>query len=514
MNKKLKILMVIGMIITLFWFIPNEDIKTEEVITKKATTNGDNGWYGDELTVDIKKGSGEYTFRSVYPNSSSFMHASYEMSNHMVTLNNSDYDIPQTLMMVDASKDYQWTPNGEYSFTGSNYEVLYCCDAVTGYEDGVYYKRSNLEDSNYYDDKEAAYIRGIVTNAYPYVSLEQMKANLTREGFKDADKLTRAEIITAVQAAIWAHSNKEIGQYKYGRTFSVPHNTQWGGSLHDFTDEMDIWWQEGKRKYSTNEEVAHRINTLIEHLKKQTAMYVEKSQLIISEIAMDNSDPVLDEDGNFTVELKVKLNSSGSNQQDDINLDIYVDEEVYTSKKIQLGVDEYKLSVKAKVGQAIKAVVSGSQVIPKGVYFYEAQGGRDISQSLVGVAKGTTNVYVESDALVIENIEPSNPPLSPEPPSDEPIESDKPTETPKPSDDTEVTDKVEPTKAPLDSSKETEEVIEESQKENKTKKDSSKKSKTDITPDTSDTNSDPGLYIVIMLMVVVAMMFIKDEVKK
>ena len=95
-----------------------------------------------------------------------------------------------------------------------------------------------------------------------------MKANLAREGFVGAEKLNRAEIITAVQAAIWAYSNENVGQYTYGRSFSVPHNTQWGGSLHDFTNEMDVWWTEGKRKFSTNEEVANRINSLIKQTHK------------------------------------------------------------------------------------------------------------------------------------------------------------------------------------------------------------------------------------------------------
>lgn len=511
MNMKLKILVVTVIVMTLLMFIPKEN---KDV--KNVTSEG-NVWYGNQLNVDVKKGKGEYTFRSVYPNSSDFKHASYEMSSHMVTNNNVDYDIPQTLMMVDASKDYMWTPNGIYSYTDSNYEVLYCCDAETGYSDGVYYKRTNLEDADYYDKNAAAYIRAIVTNSYPYVSLEQMKANLAREGFVGAEKLNRAEIITAVQAAIWAYSNENVGQYKYGRSFSVPHNTQWGGSLHDFTNEMDVWWTEGKRKFSTNEEVANRINSLIKHLKNQTAVYADKNQLIISEINMDEFEPILNEDGTYTIDIKVRLNNSGSNRLDDIKLEIYVDDIVESSKKIELGVDEYKMTVKAKAGQAIKAVVSGTQIIPKGVYLYEPEGGRKVSQSLVGVAKGTTNVYAESDVLVIEKIDPSNPPLTPEIPTEEPEITEDPIESSKPSVDEDI-EKVEPTKAPLVSLDEKEEVVEESKKdnkeENKTKADSVKKVKNDITPDTSDTNDDLGLYIVIMLMVVVAMIFIRDEVKK
>ena len=211
-----------------------------------------NIWYGDELSVDIKAGENGYTFRSVYI----APRHSYEMSNHMVSTDGEHHDIPQTLVLVDANEDYTWTPNGIYSYGASNYEVLYCCDAETGYEDNTYYKRLNLEDSNYYTVEEAAQIRAIVTNAYPYVSMEQMKSNLAADGLEGTEDLTRAEIITAVQAAIWAYANNDAGEYTYSRTFHVPDNTQWGGCMHDYTAEMQpIWWETGKRVFSTNEEL-------------------------------------------------------------------------------------------------------------------------------------------------------------------------------------------------------------------------------------------------------------------
>ena len=125
-------------------------------------------WNGSGLSAEVKAGKNGYTFMSVYHSPA----AAYEMSNHMVSCNEGDKnEIPQTLILVEADKDYTWTPDGKYSFGASNYEVLYCCDAETGYEDGVYYKRLNLEDSDYYTAEEAAHIRAIITNSYPYVSL-------------------------------------------------------------------------------------------------------------------------------------------------------------------------------------------------------------------------------------------------------------------------------------------------------------------------------------------------------
>ena len=142
----------------------------------------ENVWHGDSYQVEVKAGANGYTYQSSYKGP---YHA-YEFSNHMVTngTRRTDHpqyyatDIPQLLILLNAESDYTWSPNGIYEFGKSNYEVLYCCDAVTGYAHGVHYKRMNLEDSDYYDADEAKHIRAIVTNSYPYISVEQMKADL------------------------------------------------------------------------------------------------------------------------------------------------------------------------------------------------------------------------------------------------------------------------------------------------------------------------------------------------
>lgn len=368
------------------------------------TTDLGTTWYGNELSVKIEAGTNGYTFRSVYPVSDDFKHGAYEMSSHMVSANGTNNDIPQTLIMVDASKDYTWTPNGLYSFGESNYEVLYCCDAETGYENAIYYMRKNLEDSDYYSDEEAAHIRAIVMNSYPYVSLAEMKDNLQQAGFAGAEDLTRGEIITAVQAAIWAFANNEVGSYTYSQTFHVPDNPQWGGTLHDFTSGTNFWWKTGKREFSKDDNVANRINSLIDYLKNLDAVYAEENQIIISNIEIIDSNPVEAKEGIYSVDLQVILNNSGSGASDDIELAVYVDDSLVASNEIVFGTEVYDLTVEAKMGQIIKAVVSGTQVLPKGVYFYEPEGGRDVSQCLVGVAAGETDVYAEACVAVGERI--------------------------------------------------------------------------------------------------------------
>jgi pilin isopeptide linkage protein/TQXA domain-containing protein/LPXTG-motif cell wall-anchored protein len=392
MKKTLSFVLVFSMILAMF-----TGIFTVEAGAKQTTAAG-NTWTGDDFAVEIKAGENGYTFKSVYQKPG---HA-YEMSGHMVSINGGvNNDIPQTLILVDASKDYTWTPNGVYSFSGSNYEVLYCCDAVTGYEDGIYYKRMNLEDSSYYNEESAAHIRAIVTNSYPYVSLEQMKASLKADGFEGAEELTRAEIISAVQSAIWAYANVEVGEYKYSQTFNVCKNSQWGTVMHDTSAEMSEEVQAlGKRKFIKDEAAEARINSLIEHLKNQKAVYAEKNAIVISKLEIVDSAPVQAKAGTYTVAMKLALNNSGSSEADNISIDLYVDDVLASSTPVELGKDSYDLTVEAKANQKITAVVNGSQFLPQGVYFYEPEGGRDVSQSLVGVAGGFTAVYADASVTL------------------------------------------------------------------------------------------------------------------
>lgn len=368
---------------------------------EECIASGCSVWNGIKDSIEVGEGKNGYVFLSVYPA------RAYEMSNHMVSNDGGAHnDIPQTLIMVEADEDYTWNANGRYSFGVSNYEVMYCCDVETGYNDGIYYKRLNLEDSSYYDEEDAAHIRGIVTNSYPYISIEEMKKNLYEEGFEYAYDLNKSEIIAAVQAAIWAYAN-EGNDYVYSRTFDVTTNPQWGTVAHDYTNQFDVWWKTGTRKFSTDTIVEERINKLIEHLKQQTAVYADKNQIIISSLEVLDTIPVQEKDDFYNTVIRVKLNNSGSSEADNLNITIFRNGEVSVERAIELGVKVYDFCIEAKNGDMIEVIVSGEQILPKGAYFYEPEGGRDVSQCLVGVAEGVTNVY-EQESFVLEIEKTSN----------------------------------------------------------------------------------------------------------
>ena len=389
MAKKFKKLMASFMTLVMCMGLINVTAFAEEAVEEEAATTS-TIWYGDQMNVDIEEGPEGYKFQSVY---TSPRHA-YEMSNHMLSPDGgASNDIPQTLVLVDASEDYTWTPDGPYIPGESNYEVLYCCDAETGYQNGVHYKRTNLEESTYYEAEEAAYIRAIITNSYPYISLDEMKAKLVKKGVEGAELLTRAEVISAVQAAVWAYANDDVGEYVYSQTFDVPSNSQWGTVMHDYTNEMDVWWETGKRVFSESEEVAARITALTDYLTNLKADYASDREVVVSSINFGEIVPIAEDRSAYDVALLIELNNSGSDKDDELDLTIYVGDEAVISDKITLGCEKYETVLEGvEAGKTITAVVSGKQYLPEGVYFYEPEGGRDVSQCLVGVAAGETEI--------------------------------------------------------------------------------------------------------------------------
>lgn len=382
----------------------------------EVTLENGNLWKGDEVSATVKKGTEEYDFVSFYDGA----HKTYEMSNYVVS-NEDGIQIPQLLVMVEAGEEAEttWEPNGLYSQGESNYDVMYCCDAETGYKNDIYYKRTNLEDSEYYTAEDAARIRAIVKDAYPYVTMAEMKANLASEGFKDADKVTRSEAITAVQAAVWSYSNVEVDPYSYHGAFHIPDNLDRGGVMHDYTAEMgDVWWASGKNVVTStgekNEEVKERVNRLIEHLEAKEGVAATDNETIISVLDMEvASASVNDVTKTYVVTLNITLNNSGSGEEDDLKITVTAGDNV---KEIPVvyGQTEYSCEIAAQEDDVIKAVVSGTQVVPGGVYFYAAEPtdadgdgvatSRETSQSGVCVTDGEIAIHAE-DSIDVSEIE-------------------------------------------------------------------------------------------------------------
>lgn len=358
----------------------------------------------NEGTFAVTPNDSEYTFEAVRGG----LGYAYEVSNHMVSGN-----IPQTFVLVDTSDGKtSWTPNGLYEYGKSNYDVCYCCDVKTGLEYTSDYKRLNLEDSRYYSKSSAEHIRAIVSEAYPYVTVEEMKANLKAGGMDEAfvDSLTRADMIAAVQQAIWTYANSDDdwNNVGYFASIDVPRNTGiYFTPLHDYTNECRDWFP-GARTRSYSPEAAYRVNNLAHYLCNLEGVTVSDDEIIISEVDITRASLIAGTDDTYEVGMYVLLNA-GAHEKDDLTITVtsYGADGSVTDKSACV-VEEskvYKLSVSARSGDLITASVKGTQYIEKNVYFYEPEGGRDSSQCLIGVGGGKTRVKAEKSFLFNSDID-------------------------------------------------------------------------------------------------------------
>ncbi len=332
----------------------------------------------------------------------------YEVSNYMVSGN-----IPQTFILVDtADGKTSWTPDGLYSYGESNYVVTYCCDVETPVAYGSDYKRLNLEDSGYYGVSASQHIRAILQNAYPFVSMEQMKANLKAGGLSASfvDSLNRADMIAAIQMAVWTYANAAdgaAGGLGYQASIDITKNFgTYFTPLHDYTNEMWEWFPgAGGRSYDARDE--YRVNTLAYYLCNLPGVPASDNQIVISDIEITRAEMIPGGAGAYAVGMYIYLNHGG---QPDDDLKVIItsyDDTGEITEQIKQNVNgrtTLDMFIKANPGDTIKVEVEGTQTLARGVYFYEPEGGRDSSQSLVGVGEGTTRVHTEKSFRFEENV--------------------------------------------------------------------------------------------------------------
>lgn len=358
------------------------------------------------ITVPVSPRNDEYSFEAVDGGAG----YGYEIGNYMVSGN-----IPQTFILVDTSDGAtSWTPDGRYVCGESNYEVTYCCDVLTGLEYSSDYKRINLEDSNYYGENAARHIRGILQNSYPYVSLEQMKANLIAGGLSPdfVNSLNRADIISAVQMAVWSYANAQDGAsggLSYFATINVPPNIGiYFTPLHDYTNEL--WdWLPGKRQRSFDLEDAYRVNNLAYYLCTLEGVAPQNDQIIISDLKITRADLIQGTDDEYNVGMYIYLNNPGQPGDElSITATSYQAETgavTDTNSQSIGGNSVVEMYVRAEKGDTIHVVLEGTQTLGRGVYFYEPEGGRDASQSLVGVSSGKTKVRAEKSFVFTQDVD-------------------------------------------------------------------------------------------------------------
>ena len=339
----------------------------------------------------------------------------YEISFAYSNAENCEY--PSSYALVDTTKisEGTWMPNEFYNYGTSNYLVAYCCDAEVNAHRGMHYKRVNLEDADYYTEENAKHIRTIILNSYPFVSIEEMKQFLVDNGFDPemTRKLTRSDLIAAVQWAVWHYSNY-VGDAAYTGTAAVIEARDRRDylllpSLHDYRNEDWTWYLVAPGdyyscsayRYTFYEDIQERVDALTQFLLSLPGTEPDDKQIAISSIEIARTALIPGEDGTFEIDLNVFLNHGTTSAEDSVMLDAYsLSEDGTVTRSIPKPVEVngktvYKLTVQAKDGDTVNVIVNGTQELERGVYFYETAGGHEESQCFVNVAEGSTRVHAE-----------------------------------------------------------------------------------------------------------------------
>ncbi len=362
-------------------------------------------------TYSVTPSEDEYTLEAVNGGTG----LGYEVSNHMVA-----GEIPQTFILVDTSNGQtEWTPSGKYVHGESNYFVAYCCDVNTPLKYTTDYKRVNLEDSSYYGPEAARHIRAILQDAYPFVTMDEMKASLKAGGLDPdfVDSLTRADMISAVQMAIWAYSNSIdlTEDYGYFATVDVTKNQGiYFTALHDYTNEC--WdWLPGKRQRSYDAEAAYRVNNLAYYLCNLPGIDATDGQVVISDVSIARAELLLGTDDTYSIGMYVHIGNANKRMRtgDDLKITAtsFIENAdgtttVHGTSTIRAnGGTTYEMVITAKQGDTIKVMVEGTQNIVDGVYLYKPEGGRDVSQTLVGASRGLTYVRAAESFVFNKDVE-------------------------------------------------------------------------------------------------------------
>ena len=336
-----------------------------------------------------------------------------------------------------------------------NIVTTYCADSTTPTQESFGYYIENLEESDYYTEKEAEMIRSIAKNGYWGTedgtgSLESMKEQLLATGAfteEELESLTDGVALSATQMAIWTYSNKMSGIQ-----FVNSHYSNWGVGNVPEAQEDEVTLLFKIYDYLINLEPTKTQNTTADTLIN-SENFVKDLSVTVIEMDKDHANNKDYDTSNDAYTTKVSFSlvvaPSGSDQDNLVAYLMDSDGNVMASGRIagegnepMLPKDEsgnyYFDNVTMVEGdQSFQLNLSGVQYLEEGVYLYTSEITDDnvSSQTMVGLASGDRGVNVTMDiqfdldvegVLVTERVwhdldDPTvTPPPSADPPSDPP----------------------------------------------------------------------------------------------
>lgn len=301
-----------------------------------------------------------------------------------------------------------------FLLTGADGEAVtaYCADAGAPIQPGAHYRRINLEDSSYFNDTVAGKLRAVLRHSFPMRQVEEVQESanlwLRERELPEIKELQSGEAVLAAQIAIW----KLAG----GGTYTV--NSLYGG----IADAGGFWERTRHKEELLQKETEHTASnieclyTYLYNLSPEKANTVLASDASITRTVYSC---VSEDDTTYTALICVCVEVQ-AREEDRLYLKASCGDQ--TQEQYITGAGEYtftftELTQRSEVKLELYGVQYGSDV-----YLFDAEGGCEASQTLIGYHEGYMPVYSERVLTPI--------PAAPFPPEPEEILEDTPNADP------------------------------------------------------------------------------------
>lgn len=225
--------------------------------------------------------------------------------------------------------------------------MTYCIDHKTVTVKNAKYSLNNLEEANYYSKENGNKIRNILSNAYPFITIDKVRS-IT--GIKT---LTEKQAILGTQAAIWHYSNSA-------------ENPDFTGNAKKLYD----WYLKLPEKVFQSTHIADI------DLTKTTCIANDKQDVIFSFKANGKNQDGSEIDLGYKFNTDVEKNLSA--KVEDLGKDVNGYKQIKVSgldKNAELSIEVY-----------------GEQKLNKNVFIYYSENRGTYSQNLVGIRDDSTKL--------------------------------------------------------------------------------------------------------------------------
>lgn len=289
---------------------------------------------------------------------------------------------------------------------GKQYDV-YCCDFETGIlasGERIAYRRLTLENSGYYPPEAARKIRAIAFNSYPVLSLEEMKTRMDKAGYTLNESVSEEQLLSGAQRAIWQYSNSDSVNNQAAYNFSLKIKDGYA----DVIKPPEGKYKESGRQYYN--EINENVQKVYNYLMSLNGKEASPGGIVLNSVEATPLSTGAGGTADVLLKFKLENDKHGGisitlNEKDDLTL--AANGKTFPSREWRdEGNGEYSVTLQGvTAGENIDVTISGEQYLARDAYFYEPVSGRHAAQCFVGVAEGSTPVFVRGSFRIDEKTE-------------------------------------------------------------------------------------------------------------